>query len=147
MKPVNSFLYSLLFLATACNISNSSGQNSSDTGKIVQITPGKSDVTLTMPEGFTATVFADGLGKARHICVTASGYVYIKLDGTKNKGTIVRLKDTNGDGVADQELDFGTFKGTGIGVKNGYLYASSDQEVFRFKLNEDGTVANAAAPE
>ncbi len=115
--------------------------------QIVRITPSKPDVDLTIPTGFTATVFADGLGKARHICVTSSGYVYIKLEGTKNKGTIVRLKDSNGDGMADEELDFGAFKGTGIGIKNGYLYASSDQEVFRFKLNEDGTVVNPAAPE
>jgi glucose/arabinose dehydrogenase len=46
-----------------------------------------------------------------------------------------------------QETDFGKFKGTGIGIKNGYLYASSDVDVFRFKLNEDGTVANPAQPE
>jgi glucose/arabinose dehydrogenase len=147
MKSVNSFFYMLLFFATACNASGTGIPNPSDTGKIVRITPGKPDVALTIPAGFTATVFADGLGKARHICVTPSGYVYIKLDGTKNSGTIVQLKDANGDGVADQELDFGTFKGTGIGIKNGFLYASSDQEVFRFKLNDDGTVVNRAAPE
>ncbi len=147
MKPFNILFYLLIVVVTACNASSSGTQNGSDTGKVFQITPSKPDVALTLPSGFTATVFADGLGKARHICVTPSGYIYVKLDGTKNKGTIVRLKDTNGDGVADEELDFGTFKGTGIGIKNGYLYASSDQDVFRFKLNEDGTVANAAAPE
>jgi glucose/arabinose dehydrogenase len=147
MKTVNSLFCLMLFIATACNASNSGTSVSSDTGKVIRITPSKPDVTLTLPQGFTATVFADGLGKARHICVTASGYVYVKLDGTKNKSTIVRLKDTGGDGVADEELDFGTFKGTGIGIKNGYLYASSDEEVFRFKLNDDGTVTNPAAPE
>ncbi len=42
---------------------------------------------------------------------------------------------------ADDISGFGNYRGTGITIKNGYLYASSDQEVFRYKLNEkDGKV-------
>jgi len=37
---------------------------------------------------------------------------------------------------ADDSSKFGSFIGTGIAIKNGYLYASSNAEVFRFKLNE-----------
>jgi glucose/arabinose dehydrogenase len=73
--------------------------------------------------------------------------VYVKLNSDKKGNTIVRLYDKNGDGVADQEVDFGNFKGTGIAIKNGYLYASSDVAVFRFKLRDDGTIENPAAPE
>jgi glucose/arabinose dehydrogenase len=129
----NKFYFLLLLVISACNQSG--------------LTPPVADVSLTLPSGFTAKVFAGGLGKARHIAVTSSGYIYVKLDGTKNKGTIVQLRDTTGDGIADQESDFGTFRGTGIGIKNGWLYASSNEEVYRFKLNDDGTVANTAEPE
>ena len=147
MKQVSKLFYFLLLAATACHNSDSGVSLSSDTGKTIMLSPPKPDVTLTLPAGFTATVFADGLGKARHIAITANGYVYVKLDGNRNGKTIVRLKDTNGDGIADQEVDFGNFKGTGIGVKDGYLYASSDTEVYRFKLNADGVVENPAKPE
>ena len=131
----------------ACHGANSMVLPGRDTAKNNQLRTAKPDVTLTMPSGFSATVFADGLGKARHISITPTGYVYVKLASTKNGNTIVRLKDKNGDGVSDEELDFGSFKGTGIKEKNGWLYASSDQEVYRFKLNPDGTVVNPAQPE
>ena len=108
--------------------------------RIFKLADPKSDVSIDPSARFTAKVFAEGLGKARHITVSPSGYIYVKLASSKNGKTIVRLKDKNGDGISDEEMDFGTFKGTGIKVKNGYLYASSDEEVYRFKLNTDGTV-------
>ncbi len=148
MKQIHSNLfYVFLLVASACHGSNGIGPVSSDTGKVMTLSLPKPDVSLTLPAGFSATVFADGLGRARHIAVTPSGYVYVKLASNKKGSTIVRLRDTNGDGVADQEMDFGKFTGTGMVVKNGYLYASSDEEVYRFKLNDDGTVANPAQPE
>jgi glucose/arabinose dehydrogenase len=148
MKHIRNCIFiAFVIVNTACHGANSSGIITSDTGKVIQLTPPKPDVTLSLPDGFKATVFADGLGKARHITVSSSGFVYVKLNSDKKGNTIVRLKDTNGDGVADQEIDFGNFKGTGIGIKGGYLYASSDVDVYRFKLNDDGSVANAAAPE
>jgi glucose/arabinose dehydrogenase len=148
MKMANCKYLSLLLLAaTACQGSDAIVKVGTDSSKVIILTAPKPDVTLTLPERFSATVFAEGLGKARHISVTPTGYVYVKLNSDKKGNTIVRLKDTNGDGIADQEVDFGKFKGTGIVVKNGYLYASSDEEVYRFKLNEDGTVTNPAQPE
>ncbi len=135
----------LMLITTTALGSNTFNTDPSDTTTRRAILT--SDVNLTLPPGFTATVFADGLGKARHISITSSGYVYVKLASNKNGKTIVRLKDKNGDGKSDEEIDFGSFKGTGIKVKDGYLYASSDQEVYRFKLNADGTVLNPAQPE
>lgn len=145
----NSYLIVMVLITsvTGCRGSNSNSPVGIDTGKLIQLTPPKPDVALALPDGFKATVFADGLGKARHISVSASGFVYVKLNSDKKGNTIVRLRDTNGDGVADQELDFGSFKGTGIGIKGGYLYASSDVDVYRFKLNDDGSVASVAQPE
>jgi glucose/arabinose dehydrogenase len=143
----NKLLYFLLFSAITGRSANSLGSATPDTSKITQPTSAGADVNLTLPPRFTATVFADGLGKARHISVTSTGYVYVKLDSKKKNSTIIRLKDTNGDGMSDQEVGFGKFKGTGIGIKDGYLYASSDEEVYRFKLKSDGTVAKPKKPE
>ena len=144
----NKLFYILMLAATTCQGSDATVTNGADTtGKLIKLSQPKPDVSLTMPSGFTATVFADDLGKARHISVTQSGYVYVKLDGFKNGGSIVRLRDINGDGIADEEFDFGNFKGTGIGIKNGYLYASSNEDVYRFKLNDAGMVADPDKPE
>jgi glucose/arabinose dehydrogenase len=105
------------------------------------------DVTLTLPAGFNAAVFAEGLGSARHITVNANGDVYVKLGDLKDGKGIYRLRDTNGDGKADDIKGFGNFPGTGIAIKNGYLYASTDEEVFRFKLDADNNIVNPDNPE
>ncbi|HEX3768864.1 MAG TPA: PQQ-dependent sugar dehydrogenase [Puia sp.] len=148
MKQVsNCPFYILLLIAGTCQGADPINPDGRDTSKVSKFTGPKADVILTLPARFTATVFADGLGKARHVSISPSGYVYVKLASSKNGKTIVRLRDKNGDGVSDEEIDFGTFKGTGIKVKNGYLYASSDVDVYRFKLNSDGTVVNTEQPE
>ncbi len=105
------------------------------------------DVTLKLPAGFKAAVFADGLGNARHLAVTSNGYVYVKLGRKKDGKTIYRLRDANGDGKAEEIVGFGDYTGTGIAVKNGYLYASSDEEVFRYKLDGDNKVIDPDKPE
>ena len=155
MKQIrNKICCMILLIAASCNGKPSETSNmdsaaapGNDTLAMSKPELPSPDVTITMPAGFSATIFAGGLGKARHISVTPSGYVYVKLASKKNGKTIVQLKDNNGDGVADQEAEFGDFEGTGIAVKNGYLYASSDEEVFRYKLNSDGTVSNPKSPE
>ena len=125
---------------------STAGQKKDSAVVITPVIPA-ANVSLSLPAGFTAKIFAGGLGKARHIAVAPGGYVYVKLASLKNGKTIVRLLDKNGDGVADEESDFGTFTGTGMEVSNGYLYASSDMDVYRFKLNTDGTVADPGNPE
>jgi glucose/arabinose dehydrogenase len=92
---------------------------------------------ITLPSGFSATVFADDLGKARHIAVNSNGDVYTKVDDLKDGHGIFRLRDTNNDGVADSTSGFGNYSGTGIGIKNGYLYATSDENIYRYKLNNN----------
>ena len=103
------------------------------------------DVTITVPSGFSVGIFAQDLGKARHLAVNTNGDVYVKLQAVKNGKGIVRLRDTNGDGKADNITGFGNYGGTGIAIKKGYLYASSDEEVFRYKLDANNQVDTAHA--
>ena len=105
------------------------------------------DTSIKFPEGFSAVTVVDAFGKTRHIAVTPGGVVFVKLAKLKDGKGIYRLQDTNGDGKADKVFGFGNFPGTGIAVKNGYLYASSDEEVFRFKLDANDNVVNPDKPE
>jgi len=109
--------------------------------------PADGDVVITVPKGFRTSLFADALGRARHIAVSSNGYVYIKLARKKDGNTILRLKDNNGDGKAEEVTGFGNYTGTGIAIKNGYLYASSDEEVFRYKLDAANKVISPNQPE
>jgi glucose/arabinose dehydrogenase len=105
------------------------------------------DTSIKFPTGFSAVTLVDAFGKTRHIAVTPGGVVFVKLAKLKDGKGIYRLQDTNGDGKADKISGFGNFPGTGIAVKNGYLYASSDEEVFRFKLDANDNVVNPDKPE
>ena len=104
-------------------------------------------IKIKLPAGFRASVMAQNIGTARHIAVTANGDLYIKLSRLKEGKGIVGLRDSDGDGVADVTTTFGDFAGTGIAIKNGYLYASSNKEVFRYKLNAQNGITNINEPE
>jgi glucose/arabinose dehydrogenase len=102
---------------------------------------------LKLPGGFQVQVIADSLGTARHLAVTGNGIVYVKLGKLKNGKGIFVLRDFNGDGIADKETGFGNYIGTGIYIKDGWLYASSNTDIYRYKLNEKGEVIDTAHAE
>ena len=103
---------------------------------------------LTLPAGFCGTVFADNLGRARHLTVAPSGDVYVNTWSSsytelKNApgGYLVALRDKNRDGKADQVERFGPVHqdgtaggGTGIGVHRGALYVEDNGKIVRYRL-------------
>jgi glucose/arabinose dehydrogenase len=100
---------------------------------------------LTLPTGFSAKIIADDLGKTRHIVVTPKGDIYAHLAGLKDgKGTLMLSES---DGQYQVKSSFGDFGGTGIFLRDGYLYVSSDTEVFRFKLDDNFQVVDPSKPE
>ena len=102
---------------------------------------------IKVPEGFNVIKVADSLGNPRHIVVDAKGGVYLKLRQPVNGEGIFYLQDTDGDGKADSRRGFGDYGGTGIALDGNYLYASSDEEVFRYTLDENGTVSGSTSPD
>lgn len=100
---------------------------------------------IKLINGFQASVFAENLGKARHIVVDKAGTVFVKLDKLNDGKGIVELNDTNGDGKADQNTMFGDYPGTGMALYNDYLYASSDTSVYRYKLTNGKVMENTPA--
>ena len=92
---------------------------------------------LSLPPGFCATVFADGVGRARHIAVSPSGDLFVQLwafDEGPPRGSVVALRDTDRDGRSDRELRFGERGGDDIEWHRGYLYASTSDSIIRYKL-------------
>jgi glucose/arabinose dehydrogenase len=114
---------------------------------------------LKLPAGFCATVFADGIGHARHVVVAPNGVVYANTwsgeyyDNTPVHpgGFLVALQDKSGTGKADvierfgETVQTGGAGGTGIGIYKGSIYAEINDRIVRYSLPAGGTVPNGAA--
>jgi glucose/arabinose dehydrogenase/cytochrome c553 len=97
---------------------------------------------LYLPDGFGVVVVIDSIGPSRHLAVKENGDIYIKLKITSDAPGSVALRDENGDGKADIIQPFGTYVNdgifaTGMRINNGYLYYSSEQVVYRQKLDNE----------
>ena len=115
---------------------------------------------LTLPQGFCATIFADNVGHARQMVVAPDGTLYVntwsggyyKTADVHPGGFLVALKDTDGTGKANKEVRFGPTAangdhgGTGIALHAGYLYAETNHDIVRYKLNTDA-MAPSGRPE
>ena len=112
------------------------------------VNPDADNAGLKLPAGFGALKAADNLGHARHLSVTSNGDIYVKLSRPNKEGNgIIYLHGTQGNGKMDVAKAFSNYGGTGIYIKDGYLYASSNTEVFRYKLDDKQQVINPDAPE
>lgn len=115
---------------------------------------------ITLPPGFCATVFADGLGHARHMAMTDDGVLYVNTwSGAYYRrfppptgAFIVALKDNDGDGRADQVVRFGPTAaqgnagGDGIALWRDALYVESNEAIVRYRLRA-GSLEPAGAGE
>jgi glucose/arabinose dehydrogenase len=106
--------------------------------------PDADDGGLTLPPGFHALVVADNLGRIRFISVGTNGDIYIK----KQSSGLIALRDSKGNGRADVIKSFGTEtgRGTGVSVRGQWLYFSTDDAVYRYKLTP-GELVPGGQPE
>ena len=93
-----------------------------------------SDTGITLPKGFCATVFSDGLGVARHMVAASDGILYVALQSENKGGTLVALQDSKSTGHADQVVRFGSEGGSGIALHGDYLYFATPTSILRYKL-------------
>src|SRR5271170_5051106 len=117
------------------------------------------DSGLTLPTGFCATVFVDGIGHARHMVVAANGVLYVNTwsgryygnDTPHAGGFLVALEDKNGAGKADvierfgETVQSGGAGGTGIGLYKGSIYAEINDRIVRYALAA-GSIVPKDAP-
>jgi glucose/arabinose dehydrogenase/mono/diheme cytochrome c family protein len=103
---------------------------------------------LKLPSGFCATVFADGVGHARHLVIAPNGVVYVNTWSDADYGNapppaggfLVALQDKAGTGKADLNERFGETVqnggagGTGIGLYKSSLYAEVSDRIVRYSL-------------
>lgn len=90
---------------------------------------------LKLPSGFQVVMVAKDIGAARHLAIRDNGDIYVALNARHEGHCIAALRDTNGDGVADEIKYFGDLGGgTGMRIHGGYLYYGSDTAVVRYKL-------------
>jgi glucose/arabinose dehydrogenase len=111
-----------------------------------EATPVDEDAGIRVPEGFDAEIFAEGVGRARHVAVRDNGDVYVALEEPVEGSGVAALRDEDGDGAADQTAYFGEHAGTGLAIHEGFLYASSDDAIYRYPLPE-GELVPADPPE
>jgi glucose/arabinose dehydrogenase len=145
---MQNLLQTLFFLSAACALGNNALAN--DTTRVaLSASAGVSANAepIILPIGFTSEVVGKGLGRARHIVVHPGGNVFVKLERLRNGKGIVRLRDKDDDGKIDDSTFFGDYVGTGIAIKNGYLYASSNSAVYRYPITAEGEVLNTDKPE
>ena len=94
---------------------------------------------LTLPDGFCAVVVYDAKtatgapARIRHIAVAPNGDVFVA--NQSSPGGVLALRDTDGDGKADQTAQFGTSPGNGIYFKNPYLYFAPDDRIERYQMS------------
>lgn len=136
-----------LVLFASCIACESQAGDTLQLKKLPKILPDSNNAGLTLPVGFSAWKVAENLGRARHIAVNQQGDIYVKLERKLNDKGILFLRDVDKDGRTEEVNGFGNYIGTGIAIHKGYLYASSDEDVYRYKLNDKGEVENTASPE
>ena len=140
----------LAFLAAGCN-TQSGETDVAASQQAANCAPDNDG--LTLPDGFCAEIVADSVGPARHLAVHENGDLYVALrevqrEATQSEGggALAALRDTTGDGRADVIRYFGgDAGGTGIGLRDGYLYASTTEAVRRYPLSDGQLVPDAPA--
>ena len=117
------------------------------------------DSGLPLPAGFCATVFADGIGHARHMVVASNDVLYVNTwsgryygnDTPHAGGFLVALRDKAGAGKADVIERFGDTVqsggrgGTGIGIYKGAIYAEINDRIVRYSLSAGSIVPTRPA--
>jgi glucose/arabinose dehydrogenase len=97
---------------------------------------------LQTAAGFRVTYFARNVPGARFMALGPDGSVYLSQSGL---GQVTRLRDADGDGVAEiaapavTGLDFPH----GLALRRGYLYIANTGGVVRVRLRRDGMAAGA----
>jgi glucose/arabinose dehydrogenase len=140
--PARSTLLLALALA-ACGGSERDAGARTDTTAAATAAAG-----VTLPDGFTGTIFADSLGAVRHAAAAPNGDLYVNTwrspyDSTRRMppgGFVVALRDTDGDGSADMMRRFGPTSesgskgGTGIAFYRGAVYVEADSSILRYRV-------------
>ncbi|MCU1298040.1 MAG: glucose/sorbosone dehydrogenase-like protein [Acidobacteriaceae bacterium] len=158
-NPFNTLLSVLVAAMCMGSASTPTQTQSSPVGKAKNPACPNDDSGLKLPAGFCATVFAEGIGHARHMVVAPNGVLYVNTwsgryygnDTPPAGGFLVALQDKRGNGKADvierfgQTVQTGGAGGTGIGLYKGSIYAEINDRIVRYSLPAGSIVPGGSA--
>lgn len=87
--------------------------------------------TIQLPPGFAITVYADNVPNARGMALGKNGTLFV---GSKDKGDVYAVIDTDGDQRADEVFTIarGLNMPVGVAYRNGSLFVSAMDRILRF---------------
>jgi glucose/arabinose dehydrogenase len=96
---------------------------------------------ITLPEGFSISIWAQGVKNARQMAIGAKGTVFV---GSNQAGLVHAVVDTDGDHKADKTyvIAKGLNQPSGVAFKDGALYVADISKIYRF----DDIEAHLATP-
>ena len=105
----------------------------------VKVTPPSARLTLHAPDGFQVGIFAEGLEQPRDIAVAPNGDIFVSQIG---EGSIVLLRDIDGDGASDMQVKFaeGFRQPSGLVVRSDGLYVVDLRAVWRLAYKQGDAV-------
>jgi len=88
---------------------------------------------LRLPAGFCALEVARDLGAVRNLVVAPNGDVFAtRRSRNDGGGGVIALRDTDGDGRADERREFARGDGHGIALTASHLYYAAHDQVVRW---------------
>ncbi len=99
---------------------------------------------ITLPPGFSITVYADNVPNARGMALGQNGTLFV---GSRSKGEVYAVVDKDGDHRADEVMTIarGLQMPVGVAYRNGSLYVSAVDRILRFDQIEQ-RLTNPPAP-
>lgn len=87
---------------------------------------------LTVPAGFSISIYADNVPSARTMALGKNGVVYV---GSRKEGDVYAIHDEDGDGFAEKKyvLASDLYMPNGVAYKDGDLYVAEINKISRFK--------------
>lgn len=132
-----TFVATVLFLAmlvAGCSSSSNSGDNGSD----------PSLANISLPPGFTITVYADEVPNARSLARGDNGTIFV---GNRSGGNVYAVLDDDDDQLADRVLTIanGLNMPNGVAFREGALYVAEVNKVWRYD-NIEANLENPGEP-
>ncbi|WP_394130340.1 PQQ-dependent sugar dehydrogenase [Shewanella maritima] len=88
-------------------------------------------VTITVTKGFGISLYASELGDVKQMALGDKGTLFV---GSRKKGTLYGLVDSNNDGKVDKQylIAKGLNSPESVAFKDGHLYVTEDDRIVRF---------------
>lgn len=146
-KMILFLLPILMVISNACDPTAKGESKKEDKEPVIveEISETNSDLDrLNLPEGFKIDIWAENVENARSMAMSPSGTLFV---GSRSKGSVYALKDTDGDNKADKKyvLAEGLTMPNGVAFKNGSLFVAEVSKLWRFD-NIEANLENPSKP-